>query len=72
MVKLLRLCVDHGQEKVIEAIERLQSRDLSVTQVQAYLIPISAPAVQPLHPDIKVHKPHFKAYDALLKQEAAL
>ena len=70
MVKLLRLCVDHGQEAVLAAIERLQSHDLSVSQVQAYLIPISTPAALSPHLKIKVDQPNFEAYDALLKKEA--
>ncbi len=72
MVKLLRLCVDHGQERVIEALERCHSHDLSVEQVQAYLIPVSESAVLPLHAEVKVQQPQFKIYDALIKQEAAL
>jgi transposase len=72
MVKLLRLCVDHGQERVMEALKRCQSQFLSVEQVQAYLIPVSKPVVSSLHAEVKVEKPQFKHYDALIKQEAAL
>lgn len=71
MVKLLRLCVDHGQERVIAALECLNSHDLRVEQVQAYLIPASEPVVR-LHAEVKVEKPQFKLYDALIKNEAAL
>jgi transposase len=72
MVKLLRLCVDHGQERVIAALERLNGHDLRVEQVQAYLIPVSEPAVRSLHAEVKVEKPQFKLYDTLIKKEAAL
>jgi len=72
MVKLLRLCVEYGQERVLEAIERLHRHDLSVEQVQAYLIPVSKPVARPLHAEVKVAQPQFKLYDALIKQEAAL
>ena len=71
MVKLLRLCVDHGQERVIAALERLNNHDLRVEQVQAYLIPVSEPVVC-LQAEVKVEKPQFKLYDTLIKKEAAL
>ena len=72
MVKLLRLCVDYGQDRVLEAIERCSSHDLCLTQIQAYLIPVSEPEAIPVRSEIKVLKPQFHAYDALLRKEAAL
>lgn len=68
MVKLLRLCVDYGQEKVMEAISRIGNHELSVEQVRAYLIPVNAPVI--IHPkiDIQVAKPQFEKYDALMNR----
>lgn len=72
MVKLLRLCVDYGEDKVMGAIERIRATELSVEQVQAFLIPVNEPVK--IHPqfDIQVAKPQFAKYDALVNREVAL
>lgn len=72
MVKLLRLCVEHGQDRVLEAIESSQSHDLTVPGVQAHLISVNEQPVNNEHPAVKVPKPKFTDYDALLKKEVAL
>ncbi len=72
MVKLLRLCVDYGEDKVMSAISRIKGSELSVEQVRAYLIPVHKPIkIQP-KVDIQVVKPQFEKYDALLNRGAAL
>jgi len=43
MVKLLRLCVDYGEDKVLDAIGHIRTFELSVEQVRAYLIPVNDP-----------------------------
>ncbi len=72
MVKLLRLCVDYGEDKVLGAINHIRAPKLSVEQIQAYLIPVYGPVK--IHPkiDIQVAKPHFEKYDALVNREVAL
>ena len=72
MVKLLRLCVDHGEAKVIAAISRIGTSELSVEQVRAYLVPVKEPVKIYPKVDVQVAKPQFKQYDALLNKEAAL
>jgi hypothetical protein len=66
MVKLLRLVVDHGQDKVLAAVRKaLQSQQFSVDVVGYYttnsgatpVIPIKGPAVQPVD---------LTCYDSLL------
>lgn len=72
MVKLLRLCVDHGEDKVLEAVNRIGTSELSVEQVRAYLIPVSDPSKFYSKLDIEVAKPQFDKYDALVGGRAAL
>ena len=72
MVKLLRLCVDHGEDKVLAAIKCIGTSKLSVEQVRAYLIP--APEPVEIYPkiDIPVTQPQFEQYDSLLNRRTAL
>ncbi|WP_434511957.1 IS21 family transposase [Desulfitobacterium sp. AusDCA] len=71
MVKLLRLCIDYGEPRVIAAVSRLKSPSLSVDQIQAYLLP-DTPSPEKIYPpiEIKVSKPLFNKYDALISREA--
>lgn len=71
MVKLLRLCIDYGEPRVITAISSLTSPMLSVEQIQAYLLP-DTPLPEKIYPpiEIKVSKPQFDKYDALMKKGA--
>jgi hypothetical protein len=58
--------------KVLDAIDRIGTHELSVEQVRAYLIPVNEPVK--IHPkiDIPVAKPQFEKYDALVNREVAL
>lgn len=69
MVKLLRLCIDYGEANVMTAIGRLKSPTLSVEQIQAYLLQDTTPPER-TYPsiDIKVLKPRFDKYDALMNK----
>lgn len=70
MVKLLRLCIDFGEANVMTAIGCLKSPTLSVEQIQAYLLQDTTPPER-TYPsiDIKVLKPRFDKYDALMNKE---
>ena len=72
MVKLLRLCVDYGEEKILAAIGSLSTPELTVAQIQAHLMPTSIPETIPTEIDIKVSKPEFERYDALIHREVAI
>jgi hypothetical protein len=72
MVKLLRLCVDYGEDKVLDAIGHIRTFELSVEQVRAYLIPVNNPLKIYPKLDIPVIKPQFEKYDALVNRGAAL
>lgn len=71
MVKLLRLFINYGEDKLMSAISRIQTPEITVEQVRAYLIPVNAPA--PVHPllEVEVAKPQFDKYDVLIKRGAA-
>lgn len=72
MVKLLRLFIDYGEDKLMSAIKRIQTPEISVEQIRAYLIPINTPAT--VHPllEIKVAKPQINKYDALISGGTAV
>jgi len=72
MVKLLRLCIDYGEQKVIDAINRIGTAELSVEQVCAYLIPVNTPMEIQTKIDIRVTKPQLEKYDTLMSKEVAL
>jgi hypothetical protein len=72
MVKLLRLCVDYGEEKVLGAINCIRTPKLSVEQVRAYLIPVNEPVKIDPKIDIPVAKPQIEKYDALVNRSVAL
>jgi transposase len=72
MVKLLRLLVDYGEEKLITAIRQVQGHEISVDQIKAYLIPDFTPAkIQP-GIEIKVARPQFDKYDSLMKGDVVV
>lgn len=72
VVKLLRLCVDYGEDKILTAISCIKGPEITVEQITAHLIPVTTPSkIQP-KVDIKVTKPQFNKYDALLKGGAAV
>lgn len=69
MVRLLRLYVEHGEEKVMNAIHALPNPEITVEQIQAYLLPVVVPETHFMPPiDIKVSKPQFSKYDALMNR----
>ena len=72
MVKLLRLYVDYGEDRLMAAIGCIQGPDISVEQILAHLIPVNTPIK--IHPliDVKVSKPQFEKYDALMDRGAAV
>lgn len=74
MVKLLRLCVDYGEEKVIEAANHcLKEEQILLEQIMAYLIPLpTATSSVQLPNEIKVKPTELSEYDKLLKGEMAI
>ncbi|NTW73060.1 MAG: IS21 family transposase [Eubacteriaceae bacterium] len=74
MVKLLRLCVDYGEDKILEAIGAIKTPEISVDQIWAFLAPVNLQEkIQiPLEIDVKVPKPQFDKYDALMNRGAAV
>ena len=72
MVKLLRMYMDFGEERLMTAIKGIQSTELSTAQIQAHLIPINQPTKLPLRQDVKVAKPQFEKYNNLMNRGAAV
>lgn len=72
MVKLLRLLVDHGEDKLMAAIICIRSSEVSVPQIEAHLIPVSTPSRITYVKDIPVAKPQLSKYDALMNGGAAV
>lgn len=70
MVKLLRLCIDCGEERVIQATRTLVGTELSLNQIQGMLIEQPSETTKSTIEDkILVNKPNLGAYDQLLKGE---
>jgi transposase len=72
MVKLLRLCVDYGEDKVLTAISSLKNSEISVELIRAFLTPVDTPEKLPIEIDIKVPKPQFEKYNVLMNRGAAV
>lgn len=72
MVKLLRLYIDVGEERLMTAIKCIQSTELTTEQIQAHLIPVNQPTKLPLRQDVKVAKPQFEKYNDLMSRGAAV
>ena len=73
MVKLLRLCVDYGENKVIAAANRLQMQEnLSLEQIGAFLTPVSPVNPIQLTNEIKVRNTPLTSYDKLINRGVAL
>jgi transposase len=73
MVKLLRLCVDYGENKVIAAANHLKMQEkLSLEQMRAFLTPVNQ--VSPIHfpNEIKVKNTELSQYDKLIKGDVAI
>lgn len=68
MVKLLRLCVDHGEGSVLTVLDKVKAQDhISVDQIRALLTPVTQ--VDPIHMtnEIKVKVTELSQYDQLIK-----
>lgn len=72
MVKLLRMYIDFGEERLTKAIKCVQGTELSIEQIQAHLIQVNQPTKLPLKQDVKVTKPQFEKYNALMNRGAAV
>jgi len=72
MVKLLRMYVDYGGEKLLSAISRIKTSEITVEQIRAYLEPVDIPLKIPTKIDVKVSQPQFEKYNALIDRGASL
>ena len=72
MVKLLRMYIQFGEERLMTAIKCIQTTELSTEQIQAHLIPVNQPTKLPLKQDVKVAKPQFEKYNDLMNRGAAV
>lgn len=72
MVKLLRMYLDFGEDRLMTAIQCIQSTELSIEQIQAHLTPVNQPTKLLLMQDIKVAKPQFEKYDNLMNRGAVV
>jgi transposase len=73
MVKLLRLCVDHGEDKVIAAANAsLAGGHVSFERIQALLTPSTTAAPMSISGEIKVKQTGLASYDKLLKGDVAI
>ena len=72
MVKLLRLFIDYGEERLMAAIKRINTPEISIEQIQAYLIPANAPVLPHYPSEIKVARPQIGKYDALINGGAVV
>ncbi len=70
MVKLLQLCVDYGEDNVLEAAGRIKASELSVSQVPGYLTPIGVLMVVDSKIHVPVTKPQFDKYDTSVSKGA--
>ena len=72
MVKLLRLFIDYGEDRLMDALKRVQTPDISIEQIRAYLIPVNTPSLPYSPVEIKVAKPQINRYDALISGGAVV
>ena len=72
MVKLLRMYIDFGEERLMTAIKCIQGTELSIEQNQAHLIQVNQPTKLPLKQDVKVTRPQFEKYNALMNRGAVV
>lgn len=73
MVKLLRLCIDCGENRVIKAAQSLSTQNLTLAQIQGLLIHSSSESKQGtavIQDNISVKKPDLNLYDQLLEGES--
>lgn len=71
MVKLLRLCIDCGEDRVITAAKSLSTQDLTLNQIRGLLIQPSLEesnqTATVIQGEISVKKPNLNRYDELLE-----
>lgn len=72
MVKLLRMYLDYGEEKLLTTISRIKTPELTVEQIRAHLTPVDTPLKIPTKIDVKVSQPQFEKYNALIDRGVAL
>lgn len=73
MVKLLRLCVDYGEEKVIAAAGTVTiDHDLAIDRIRAFLTPVVHVSTIQLSNEIKVNTTELSQYDKLIKGGVAI
>lgn len=73
MVKLLRLCIDYGQDSVLKASrEVILTESMSVALLTAYLRPCDNIRPLSIPNEIKVRKTSLSKYDGLLRGEVAI
>ncbi len=72
MVKLLRLCIDYGEDTIIGIIDRIQTPELNIEQIRAYLIPVNETGKIHSEIDVQVKMPQFEKYDALVRKGVAI
>jgi len=71
MVKLLRMYIDFGEERLLQAIRSIQGPQITIGQIEAHLIPVNQPTPISIRQDVQVTKPRFEKYDSLLIGGAA-
>jgi transposase len=67
MVKLLRMYIDYGEERLMTAIRNILGNEISINQIQAHLMPVNLPTSIQYECNVKVEIPHFGKYDSLIK-----
>lgn len=73
MVKLLKLCIEHGQESVLNASREIGfTESASVALLTVYLRPCSSIKPLLIPNEIKVRKTNLQKYDGLLRGEVAI
>lgn len=76
MVKLLRLCIDCGEHRVIKAAQSISMQELTLAQIQGLLIQSSPPPphtkqeIALIEDKVSVNKPDLNMYDQLLEGES--
>jgi len=66
MVKLLRLCIEHGQEKVLEALARGTHQSASIGLLTSLLTQTCIITPLPQRNEIKIQPTALQKYDALI------
>ncbi len=70
MVKLLRLFVDYGEEKLMEVISYIRTPEITIEQVQAHLLPANKTVEVSQEIEVNVATPQINKYDTLINRGA--